>query len=137
MKKPCKSMGFTQRASCRPYKNCYKHSGGSVTRKNRSSRRSKSRSSRRSSRKTKNDKNELNKPAFLYHSTSYSFTSHPEKGSPHGKINTINIKNNKGHERFEILDKKGKPIKVKNKALNEEKINEIVEGSRPGLIISV
>lgn len=128
MKKPCKSMGFTQRASCRPYKNCYKHSGGSVTRKNRSS---------RSSRKTKNQKNELNKPAFLYHSTSYSFTSHPEKGSPHGKINTINIKNNKGHERFEILDKKGKPIKVKNKALNEEKINKIVEGSRPGLIISV
>lgn len=24
MKKTCKKMGFTERASCRPYKNCYK-----------------------------------------------------------------------------------------------------------------
>ena len=23
-KTPCKKMGFTQKASCRPYKNCYK-----------------------------------------------------------------------------------------------------------------
>ena len=23
-KTPCKDMGFTQKASCRPYKNCYK-----------------------------------------------------------------------------------------------------------------
>lgn len=22
-KRPCKRMGFTERASCRPYKNCY------------------------------------------------------------------------------------------------------------------
>lgn len=23
MKRPCKKMGFTERSSCRPYKNCY------------------------------------------------------------------------------------------------------------------
>jgi len=35
MKTSCKKMGFTQRASCRPYKNCY-----SKTRKNRKNRKS-------------------------------------------------------------------------------------------------
>ena len=30
-KTPCRKMGFTQKASCRPYKNCY----GNKTRKNR------------------------------------------------------------------------------------------------------
>lgn len=29
-KTPCKKMGFTQKASCRPYKNCYKKKGGNV-----------------------------------------------------------------------------------------------------------
>lgn len=32
-KTPCGKMGFTQKASCRPYKNCY----GNKTRKNRAS----------------------------------------------------------------------------------------------------
>ena len=25
MRKTCKKMGFTEKASCRPYKNCYRH----------------------------------------------------------------------------------------------------------------
>lgn len=35
MKKPCRKMGFTLKASCRPYKNCYKSGSktGSKTRK--------------------------------------------------------------------------------------------------------
>lgn len=34
-KTPCKKMGFTQKASCRPFKNCYTRSAGRVSKKRR------------------------------------------------------------------------------------------------------
>ena len=118
-KTPCTKMGFTQRASCRPYKNCFK--GGA-------------RKSKKNTGSQKAASKHVNHPKFYYHTEHVSFTSHPEKGTPHGKRTVVTIKNGQGKKRIELLNKAGKPKKVNEKPLNQGELNEITKGNYvPGL----
>jgi hypothetical protein len=121
-------MGFTERASCRPYKNCYKKLGGAKTMKSKKSKKDSLTSSSK----------HLNKPAFIYHSELMSYTSHPEKNESYGERTVINITNGRGKKRIEILDKEGKSIKVNAKKLAKKDVNQIKqEIYNPGLLVSV
>jgi hypothetical protein len=152
MSKPCNKMGFTERASCRPYKNCYKSkrmNGGKSARtlKSKSKPKSKSKSStkRKTMKKSENDsgnvspsKKHMNVPAFIYHSEHVSYTSHPDKNTPYGKRTVVNIKNGAGEKKLEILDKKGKTVKVNKQKLNADEVCELKRGNYvPGLWLSV
>jgi len=144
-------MGFTERASCRPYKNCYTHKvkGGSkrAATKRRSSRTKRSASNRSTSKpqaskqETGNitpSKKHTNVGTFVYHSEHTSYTSHPNKNTPFGKRTIVNITNGVGKKQLAILDKSGKTLKVNNKKLNAHEISELKQGNYiPGLWISV
>ena len=124
-------MGFTERASCRPYKNCYKKLGGAKTMK----------SKRRSTKKTPKSKINTNNnsvPSFIYHSEVMTYTSHPEKHTPYGKRIVVNITDEQGQKRLETLNKNGKSIKINTKKLNKNEVNELKRINYiPGLLISV
>jgi hypothetical protein len=106
-------MGFTQKASCRPYKNCYKSGGARTTRKKKSGN-------------------------MFYHSSHVSMTSHPAEGEPFGKKTEVTIKNGKGTKRMATLSKTGKVTKVNEKPLKKTEVNEIVKGNYvPGLWVGV
>jgi hypothetical protein len=131
LKKPCNKMGFTEKASCRPYKNCYKNKMGGSSKKPRSTR---SRSSTRKSSKAKAKP----APTFMYHSEETSFSSHPGKGSPHGKRTVVNITDNTGKRRSEVLNSSGKTLKVNSKKLNKQEIMAMTRmDPGPGLLFSL
>jgi hypothetical protein len=131
MSKPCNKMGFTERASCRPYKNCYKRStvkGGSK----------KKTASRKATGTVKVSRKHANKPSFVYHSEHTTFTSHPHKNTPYGKRTIVNITNGKGKKSLEILDKTGKTLKTSKKTLQMNEINELKSGNYiPGMWLGV
>ena len=124
-------MGFTEKASCRPYKNCYKSTGGSKkifsknrkmpassVRKTKKSRRvvSRKRSSRgsRGSIMTNNKvrKNE-EEPLIAVFKQSYSYSSNPAPGMPFGQVVAISYKNGKTKKMEAELNKQGLPINTK------------------------
>ena len=83
-------------------------------------------------------KKEANKPDFVYHSQHLTYTSHPQKNTPFGKLTVVNITNNVGEKQLKTLDKSGNPLKTNTKPLNKDEINNIKKGSYvPGLWISV
>jgi hypothetical protein len=141
MSKTCDKMGFTEKASCRPYKNCYKNKmvGAKKTRSSKSaSKRHTLKSHKKESGNISPSKKHTNVPAFVYHSEHTTFTSHPNKNTPFGKRTVVDIRNNKGEKRLEVLDKAGKPVKVNKKKLNASELNELKQGNYvPGLWISV
>lgn len=111
----CKKMGFTQKASCRPYKNCYK--GGS--------------------KKASNAEKK-----FIYHSEHTTFNSHPSNNKSIGKKTIVNIENGKGTKSIISMDHKGNIIKTNSEPLKKGEIDEIVKGNyvnnlwkTPGLTI--
>jgi len=137
MSKTCDKMGFTEKASCRPYKNCYKSKMGGA-RKTRQSKKAdskpKSKAHTRKASKAESgnispSKKHMNAPAFVFHSEHVSYTSHPNKNTPHGKRTTVNIKNGVGEKKLELLDEKGKTIKVNKKKLNTSEVNELKQGN--------
>ena len=144
-------MGFTERASCRPYKNCYKSKmkGGRKRKTPRTKSASKSKTPRSSKRKTmKSSKKEsgnispakehVNTPAFVYHSEHTSYTSHPNNNTPYGKRTVVNIQNGVVEKRLEILDKSGKAIKVNKQKLNADEVCELKQGNYvPGLWVAL
>jgi hypothetical protein len=137
-------MGFTERASCRPYKNCYKKStisrkmAGSSRRSTRKSSTKKRSTRKRSSGVVSPSIKHVNHPTFIYHSEHTSYTSHPQKNSPHGKRSIVNITDGKGKKRLETLNASGKVIKANNKSLNKAEINHLKQGRYiPGLWLSV
>lgn len=117
-------MGFTEKASCRPYKNCYKSKMGGANKTRRSSKASKSESGNISP-----SKKHMNAPAFVFHSEHVTYTSHPNKNTPHGKRTIVNIENGVGEKKLELLDKKGKTIKVNKKKLNASEVSELKQGN--------
>ena len=130
LSKTCKEMGFTERASCRPYKNCYRMKGGNTH--------SKSKKSNKTSGTVHPSKDHTNHPSFIYHSENISYTSHPSKDTPYGKRTVVNIKNGTGHKEFETLNKMGKTLKVKKQKLSSNEINELKKGNYiPGLWLGV
>lgn len=119
-KTACKKMGFTQKASCRPYKNCYK--GGARTTKKQK------RSSVKSHTKKHTD------PKFYYHSEHFSMTSHPAEGEPFGSKTVVTINNGKGTKTMANLNKSGHVTKRTEKPLKKTEVKEIAEGNYvPGL----
>jgi len=140
-------MGFTERASCRPYKNCYKKTvrkNKMVGGKTRKTKTPKSKSSK--TLKSKSVKSgvvspsskHVNHPSFIYHSEHMTYTSHPHKNSPYGKRTIVNITNGVGKKHLETLNKNGKTLKVNVKKLNKGEISEIKQGNYvPGLWLSV
>lgn len=140
MSKTCDKMGFTERASCRPYKNCYKNKmGGSrkTRRQTKSAKTKAAKSKAASTRKTTKresgnispSKKHMNVPAFVFHSEHVTYTSHPDKNTPYGKRTVVNIKDGVGKKQLELLDKKGKTIKVNKKKLNSNEVNELKQGN--------
>jgi len=124
MKKPCAKMGFTERASCRPYKNCYK--GGAVSKKQK-----KSSSARAHTHK-------VNHPKFFYKTEHTSMTSHPMRGEPYGKRTVVVVKNGKGFARHEELNSVGHSSTINEKRLKKSEIKEITKGNFvPGLLDGV
>jgi hypothetical protein len=114
-------MGFTQKASCRPYKNCYK---GGV----RTTRKKQQRSSVRS------DKKNHKEPKFYYHSEHFSMTSHPADGEPFGSKTVVTINKGKGTKTMANLNKAGNVTKQTKKTLKKTEVKEIVKGNYvPGL----
>lgn len=149
MSKTCDKMGFTEKASCRPYKNCYprKMVGGkkSKTLKNKGvtarsrSRSSRSRSSRtsRSSRSSGNvnpAKADAHNPEFAYHSEHTTFTSHPETGTPYGKRTVVNVQNGKAMKTLMTLNANGSVIKTQKCQLDMNELASVKEGKYvPGM----
>jgi len=144
-------MGFTERASCRPYKNCYKNKmagGKSRTAKNkRVTKRSDTKRSdtKRSDTKRSTSKckesgcvnpspKHINHPTFIYHSEHTSYTSHPEDKTPYGKRTVVNVKNGVGEKSLEVLGKNGKIIKTNTHKLKAKELSEVKQGIYvPGL----
>ena len=138
-------MGFTEKASCRPYKNCYKSkmNGGALrkTRRQTKSAKAKTKSAKAKTKSAKKkasksesgnispSKKHMNVPAFVFHSEHVSYTSHPDKNTPYGKRTVVNIKDGVGKKQLELLDKKGKTIKVNKKKLNSNEVNELKQGN--------
>jgi hypothetical protein len=115
-------MGFTERASCRPYKNCYKGGAGSNK-----TRKSKGASS-----------NKKSQPQFFYHTEHITMTSSPEKGKPFGERTVVEIANGKGKKETQVLNKAGKVIKNKTAKLAPAEIRKFSKGNNvPGLFIGV
>lgn len=141
MSKPCDKMGFTEKASCRPYKNCYKKGGKSKTVKNGKKGRSSRSRSRRSSRSSPSASGNVNpskehahKPEFVYHSEHTTFTSHPETGTPYGKRTVVNVENGKGVKALETLNSNGKVIKTQSHEMTKAELAAVKEGNYvPGL----
>lgn len=123
-------MGFTEKASCRPYKDCYKSTGGSKkifsknikmpatsVRKTKKSKRVVSR--KRSSRGNKGSlmTNKVNKstvePLIAVFKQSYSYSSNPAPGMPYGHVVAISYKNGKTKKMESELNKQGLPINSK------------------------
>ena len=124
MKKPCTGMGFTEKASCRPYKNCYK--GGASSKK------------QKKSSSTRAHTHKVNHPKFFYTSEHTSMTSHPMAGEPYGKRTVVTVTNGKGSARHEELDRVGRASIVNEKPLKKSEIKEITKGNFvPGLLNSV
>jgi hypothetical protein len=124
MSKSCDKMGFTEKASCRPYKNCY-HGGRMTTRKN---------SPKKTDKRSKATVRANNHPRMIYESTHTTFTSHPAKGEPHGVRTTVSLKNGEGVKKIEALNKRGKTIKSKSAPIHNSHFNEIKNGKYvPGL----
>lgn len=120
-------MGFTERASCRPYKNCYK--GGAGSNKTR-----KSKSAASNAKKTP----KTNQPQFYYHTEHITMTSAPEKGKPFGERTVVEITNGKGKKESQVLNKAGKVIKKKTAKLAAAEIRKFSKGNNiPGLLIGV
>ena len=135
-KTPCNKMGFTQRSSCRPYKNCFRARGGAKKTVRKSSKAK--RTLRNNSGSQRASSKHVNHPRFYYHTEQVSFTSHPQKGEPYGKRTVVTIKNGEGTKRMELLNKIGKPKKVNEKPLKKEEVSEIAQGNYvPGLWIGV
>lgn len=145
MSKPCNKMGFTERASCRPYKNCYKTAGGGASRSSSSSKTMKNKRSSSSSSKRKRSsssasgnvnphKEHTNKPSFVYHSEHTTYTSHPETGTPYGKRTVVNVENGKGVKALETLNSNGKVIKTQKHQLDKKELEAVKIGNYvPGL----
>jgi hypothetical protein len=156
MNKSCDKMGFTERASCRPYKNCYKNKmiggksrnaktkRGTTARKTTSRKTASKKSATRKSAQQKTSKHEsgnikpssrhINKPSFVYHSEHTSYTSHPDGKTPYGKRTIVNIKNGEGKKRLEVLDKNGKILTSNYAKLNPNELQEVKQGKYvPGL----
>jgi len=129
--KSCEQMGFTERASCRPYKNCYRIHGGKNTPSN-------SKTAKKSSGTVHSSKNNTKHPSFVYHSENFSYTSHPSKNTPFAKRTIVNIKNGEGHKKFETFNEKGKTMNIKKQKLTSNEINELTQGNYvPGLWLGV
>ena len=95
-------MGFTQKASCRPYKNCYKAKGGASKKTLRKSiRRSKPISTRNST------------PKVLIFQQSLTYSSNPNPGQPYGRIVRVSYENGKSKKMEINLNKAGKPVNIK------------------------
>jgi len=124
MKKPCGRMGFTEKASCRPYKNCYK--GGAASKK------------QKKSSSTRAHTHKVNHPKFFYTSEHTSMTSHPMAGEPYGKRTVVSVENGRGSARVEELDRTGRASIVNEKPLKKSEIKEITRGNFvPGLLAGV
>ena len=91
-------MGFTQRASCRPYKNCYR--GGS-------------RKKKRGLTIRKSRKSVVN-PSVRIFQQSYSYSSNPAAGKPYGHLVRVLYENGKEVRTEADLNKAGKPINNKH-----------------------
>jgi hypothetical protein len=126
MKKTCKQMGFTEKASCRPYKNCYK--GGALIASKKSTRKQ----GRRSTRKQSKD----GEPKIQFRSEQITFTAHPAKGQPFGTKSVISIENGKGTREEGTLNRRGQTLKSHIKAIKKNEMREILHGnSLPGLLL--
>ena len=76
----------------------------------------------------------VNHPTFMYKSEHITFTSHPEKGEPHGMRTVVTVKNGKGAKEIYRLNKAGKTLKHNSKQLKGKEIKEITQGNYvPGL----
>jgi len=133
MSKSCNKMGFTEKASCRPYKNCY-HGGRMATRKN-IPKTSKTRKAPKVSEISKRNNKEhkatvvaKNHPHMIYESTHTTYTSHPAKGEPFGVRTTVSLKNGTGVKKIEKLNKRGKTIKSKSAAIHDSHLDLIRNG---------
>jgi hypothetical protein len=128
MKKTCKQMGFTEKASCRPYKNCY--NGGT---RSGPSKRSTRRRGRSTTRRSGIPRSALH-PAIQYKSQHLTFTSHPAKGEPHGLMTVVALKNGRGTKAIRQLNRKGKTLKSNTKPLKKHEMDQILKGNYvPGL----
>jgi len=126
MKKTCKQMGFTEKASCRPYKNCYK--GGALIASKKSTRKQGRRSTRKQSRPEE--------PEIHFRSEHITFTAHPAKGSPYGTKSVIMIENGKGTREEGTLNRRGKTLKSHIKPIKKDELREFLHGkSLPGLLM--
>jgi len=63
---------------------------------------------------------------LVYKQMSSHFTSSPKKDEPYGTINTVEIENDKGEEKHEVLGKTGKVLKHKTQSLTERDIQAIL-----------
>ena len=117
MSKSCNKMGFTEKASCRPYKNCY-HGGRMTTRKN----------SPKASKEHKATVVAKNHPHMIYESTHTTYTSHPAKGEPYGVRTTVSLKNGEGVKKIEKLNQRGKTIKSKSSPIHNSHLDLIRNG---------
>ena len=125
---PYKKMGFTQRASCRPYKNCYK---GGASKKRATTRKH---SSKRESGNLRAKTHKVAHPSFVYTSEHVTYTSHPEAGEPFGMKTVVAVKNGKGTKELYHLDKSGATVKHNSKKLKSKEIKELTQGNYvPGL----
>ena len=104
-------MGFTQKASCRPYKNCYK--GGSRKKEILNIKMPTTRRSGRKSGRKSRKSAAVKPPAVSIFQQSYTYSSHPAPGRPYGHLVRVSYENGKGVRAEANLNKAGKPIKLK------------------------
>ena len=110
-------MGFTQKASCRPYKNCYKTKGGASKKNEYISKKMPTRSSvkshRKGTRKQSTKSNRRNKPRVRIFQQSLTYSSNPLPGQPYGRVVKMSYENGKSKKTELNLNRHGMPVNVK------------------------
>jgi hypothetical protein len=69
-----------------------------------------------------------NKMKTFYHSESVSWSSNPAKGKPHGRRNTVTIKNGKGVKQAITLNAAGNPVRRKTVKLSRNEARNVLKG---------
>ena len=67
-------------------------------------------------------------PSF-YHSESVQWSTSPKQGKPHGRRNSVTIKNGKGTKKVEVLNAKGTPLKGKTVKLSKKEVHNVLKGN--------
>jgi hypothetical protein len=67
-------------------------------------------------------------PSF-YHSESVQWSSKTRDGKPHGRRNSVTVKNGKGVKKVEILNAKGTPQRAKTVKLSKKEVKNVLRGN--------